>query len=62
MIDGWLDEAEKLIEEASALGERIGEPDTENVRMSQLLGLVRARGEPHRLRADGLDQRALSGC
>ncbi|MDQ4020565.1 MAG: hypothetical protein M3257_02800, partial [Actinomycetota bacterium] len=51
MIDGRLDEAEKLIEEASALGERIGEPDTENVRMSQLLGLVRGRGEPHRLRA-----------
>ncbi len=51
MIDGRLDEAEKLIEEASALGERIGEPDTGNVRMSQLLGLVRARGEPHRLRA-----------
>jgi predicted ATPase len=51
MIDGQLDEAEKLINEASALGERIGEPDTENVWMSQLLGLVRARGEPHRLRA-----------
>jgi hypothetical protein len=51
MIDGRLDEAEHLIDEASALGERIGEPDTGNVRMSQLLGLVRARGEPARLRA-----------
>jgi tetratricopeptide (TPR) repeat protein len=51
MIDGRLDEAEELIAEASALGERIGEPDTGNVRMSQLLGLVRARGEPVRLRA-----------
>ena len=51
MIDGRLDDAEQLIDEASALGERIGEPDTGNVRMSQLLGLVRARGEPDRLRA-----------
>lgn len=55
MIDGRLDEAEKLIDEASALGERIGEPDTGNVRLSQLLGLVRARGEPHRLRATAAD-------
>lgn len=51
MIDGRLDEAEELIAEASALGERIGEPDTGNVRMSQLLGLARARGERVRLRA-----------
>ena len=43
LIDGRLDEAERLIAAASALGERIGEPDTGNVRMSQLLGLVRAR-------------------
>ncbi|HVH24648.1 MAG TPA: AAA family ATPase, partial [Pseudonocardia sp.] len=50
LIDGRLDEAESLIEEATALGERIGEPDVGNVRMSQLLGLVRARGEPPRLR------------
>jgi tetratricopeptide (TPR) repeat protein len=50
MIDGRLEEAEHLIEEASALGERIGEPDTGNVRMSQLLGLVRARGQAGRLR------------
>jgi tetratricopeptide (TPR) repeat protein len=51
MIDGRLEEAERFIDEACALGERIGEPDTGNVRMSQLLGLVRARGEPRRLRA-----------
>ncbi|MBA2472404.1 MAG: hypothetical protein H0V41_09255 [Pseudonocardiales bacterium] len=51
MIDGRLDEAEELIAEASALGDRIGEPDTGNVRMSQLVGLIRARGEPVRLRA-----------
>ena len=51
MIDGRLDDAEHLIGEASAVGDRIGEPDAGNVRMSQLLGLVRARGEPDRLRA-----------
>ncbi len=51
MIDGRLDEAERLIAKASDLGARIGEPDTGNVRMSQLLGLVRARGEPAQLRA-----------
>jgi hypothetical protein len=33
------------------LGERIGEPDAGNVRMSQLLGLVRGRRDPDRLRA-----------
>ncbi|QJY47403.1 ATP-binding protein [Pseudonocardia broussonetiae] len=51
LIDGRLDEADRLIGEASTLGERIGEPDTGNVRMSQLLGLVRARRDPDRLRA-----------
>ena len=51
LIDGRLDDADDLISTASALGERIGEPDTGNVRMSQLLGLVRARGEPEQLRA-----------
>jgi tetratricopeptide (TPR) repeat protein len=51
MIDGRLAEAERLIDDASALGDRIGEPDTGNVRISQRLGLVRARGEPALLRA-----------
>jgi len=51
MIDGRLDEAERLIADASALGERIGEPDTGNVRLSQLLGLVRARGQLEQQRA-----------
>jgi hypothetical protein len=50
LIDGRLDEAEQLIDQASALGERIREPDTENVRTGQLLELARARGEPARLR------------
>ena len=51
LLDGRLDEAERLIATSSALGERIGEPDAGNVRMSQLLGLVRARRDPERLRA-----------
>ena len=51
LIDGQLDEAAQLIDQASALGERICEPDTGNVRTGQLLALVRARGEPDRLRA-----------
>ena len=51
LIDGRLDEAEQLIDQAGALGERICEPDTENVRTGQLLELARARGEPDRLRA-----------
>ncbi|GEC18077.1 hypothetical protein PHY01_03600 [Pseudonocardia hydrocarbonoxydans] len=51
VVDGRLDEAEDLIARASALGDRIGEPDTGNVRMSQLLGLVRARGVPDQLRS-----------
>jgi hypothetical protein len=50
LIDGRLDDAARLIDEASALGDRIGEPDTGNVRMSQLLGLVWARGDPEQLR------------
>ncbi len=50
LVDGRLDEAEKLIDEAGALGERIGEPDTENVRTGQLAELARARGERDRLR------------
>lgn len=51
LLDGRLAEAGALIEDARALGERIGEPDTGNVRMSQVVGLVRARGEPAELRA-----------
>jgi hypothetical protein len=55
LIDGRLDDAETLIDEATALGERIGEPDTGNVRMSQLLGLVRGLGDPQRLRGTAAD-------
>ena len=55
LIDGRLDDTEALIDEATILGERIGEPDTGNVRMSQLLGLVRGLGDPQRLRATAAD-------
>ncbi|MGE0295475.1 MAG: AAA family ATPase [Pseudonocardia sp.] len=51
LLDGRLADAAALIDEAGALGERIGEPDTGNVRMSQVVGLARARGEPGELRA-----------
>ncbi|HUP70071.1 MAG TPA: AAA family ATPase [Acidimicrobiales bacterium] len=51
LLDGSLEEGERLVHEAAALGERIGEPDTGNVRMSQLLEVARARGEPSQLRA-----------
>jgi tetratricopeptide (TPR) repeat protein len=45
LLDGRLSEATHLIEEAARLGERIQEPDTGNVRMSQRLELVRAQGD-----------------
>jgi hypothetical protein len=51
LLRGRLDEAEERIEQAAALGDRIREPDTGNVRMSQRLELVRARGRPDELLA-----------
>jgi tetratricopeptide (TPR) repeat protein len=45
LLDGRLSDATQLIEEAARLGERIQEPDTGNVRMSQRLELVRAQGD-----------------
>ena len=51
LLEGAVDEGERLVHEAAALGERIGEPDAGNVRMSQLLEVARARGEPRELRA-----------
>ena len=51
LLGGELDEAAARIEAAAAVGERIREPDTENVRMSQRLELVRARGVPDELAA-----------
>ncbi|HWL37250.1 MAG TPA: AAA family ATPase [Frankiaceae bacterium] len=51
LLRGDLDEAASRIDEATTLGERLREPDTGNVRMSQRLELVRARGVPEELAA-----------
>lgn len=55
LLGGRLDEAAERIEAAAVLGDRIREPDTGNVRMSQRLELVRARGEPNELRTFAAD-------
>ncbi|MGH8975727.1 MAG: hypothetical protein ACRD0C_21285, partial [Acidimicrobiia bacterium] len=49
LLDGRIGKGERLIEEASALGKRIGEPDEVNVRMTQTLGARWARGDPEEL-------------
>ncbi len=49
LLRGRTDEAAELIEQAAVLGERLREPDAENVRMSQRLELVRERGLPDEL-------------
>lgn len=49
LLRGDLDAAESAIEAAADLGSSIREPDAENVRMSQRLELVRARGRPEGL-------------
>jgi hypothetical protein len=46
LMDGDLGAAAALIDDATVLGERIREPDTGNVRMSQRLALVALRGNP----------------
>lgn len=51
LLRGRLGEADQLIQHAAVLGERIREPDTGNVAMSQRLELVRARGQPDELRS-----------
>ena len=51
LLDGDLDAAEALVDEAHALGEQVGDSDAGNVRMSQRLELVRARGDAAQLRA-----------
>jgi hypothetical protein len=51
LVDGDIDAGERLSAEAVTLGEAAGEGDTGNVRMSQRLEIVRARGEPAELRA-----------
>ena len=51
LLRGSLDEASARIDEAVVIGERMREPDTGNVRMSQRLELVRARADPDELLA-----------
>ena len=51
LLHGRLDDAPVLIDKAAALGSRIREPDTSNVRMSQRLEVVRAGGQADELRA-----------
>ncbi|MGH3786013.1 MAG: ATP-binding protein [Pseudonocardiaceae bacterium] len=55
LLRGRLEEAAERIESAAHLGERLREPDAGNVRMSQRLELVRARGEPNELRAFAIE-------
>jgi hypothetical protein len=55
LLRGRLDEAAERVERAALLGDRIREPDTGNVRMSQRLEIVRARGQPDELRAFAAD-------
>lgn len=50
LLRGQLDEAAVRVEEAATLGDRIREPDTGNVRMSQRLEIVRAAGQADELR------------
>lgn len=49
LLDGALDEGKRLVHDAAAVGERIGEPEAGDVLMSQLLEVARARGEPNQL-------------
>lgn len=49
LLRGRLDDAAAAIESAARIGDRIREPDTGNVRMSQRLELVRARGDIDKL-------------
>lgn len=51
ILDGDIDAGDRLSEQAAALGEQVGETDAGNVRMSQLLEITRARGDPEALRA-----------
>ncbi len=51
LLDGDLATGERLVYEAAELGATVGDRDAGNVRMSQLLEVVRAGGDPDRLRA-----------
>jgi AAA ATPase domain len=51
LLDGDIEGGERASAEAAALGERVGDADAGNVRMSQRLEVARARAEPAELRA-----------
>ena len=51
LLDGDIGNGERLSVEAAALGTAVGDSDTGNVRMSQRLEVVRARGDAAELRA-----------
>ena len=50
LLHGDIDGGDRLSTEAAHLGEKVGDSDAGNVRMSQLLEVVRARGDPAALR------------
>jgi hypothetical protein len=50
LLDGDIEEGERLSAEAAALGYEVGDRDTGNVRMSQRLEVVRAGNDPDELR------------
>ncbi len=50
LLHGDIDGGDRLSAEAERLGENVGDSDAGNVRMSQLLEVVRARGDPAALR------------
>jgi len=55
LLDGDLDLAEALMDEAGRIGEQIHEPDTGNVLMSQRVALASARRDPDELRTLATD-------
>lgn len=50
LLHGDIDGGDRLSIDAARLGEEVGDSDAGNVRMSQLLEVVRARGDPAALR------------
>ena len=55
LLDGDIETGERLSAEAAELGDKIGDNDAGNVRMSQRLEIVRSRGRPPELRAMAVD-------
>jgi hypothetical protein len=55
LLDGDVDLAETLMDEAGRIGEQIHEPDTGNVLMSQRVALASARRDPDELRTLAAD-------